>query len=96
MRPVSDLGISTFECTFNDLFLVKEYAEPYNKNAATYAKEIPRSTAAQALLNRRIEEKKQGIGRQRHPFVGKGLFSHFVIASFIKAFDSLHPDDCDD
>lgn len=78
------------------LIPVKEYAEPYNKNAATYAKEIPRSTAAQALLNQRIEEKKQGIGRQRHPFVGKGLFNHFIIASLIKAFDSLHFDDCND
>ncbi|KAF8807315.1 rhomboid-domain-containing protein [Phlegmacium glaucopus] len=42
--------------------------DPYN-NDATATKDLSRSTPAQASLNRRIENKKRGIGRQRHPFV---------------------------
>lgn len=57
-HPVED---TPFKRSVSDL----EYADPYDKNTTT-TKETP---AAQALLNRRIEEKKQGIGRQRRPFV---------------------------
>jgi hypothetical protein len=50
-----------------------EYAEPY-KNAAT-TRDISRTPEQQAFLNRRIEDKKQGIGCQKHPFVGRGLLT---------------------
>lgn len=48
---------------FDDL----EYADPNNKHS-TATKERSRSDAAQASLNQRIENKRRGIGRQKHPF----------------------------
>jgi len=56
-----------------------EYAEPYTQHPRAYAKGKSLANffaSAKYPLQQRIEDKKQGIGRQRYPFVGEVL--HFL------------------
>ena len=68
-----DLGIFIVSTAIQSLISVKEYAEPY-KNAASTG-DISRTPEQQARLNQHIQNKKQGIGIQRHAFVGRGLLT---------------------
>ena len=64
------------------LFIFLEYAEPDIQQRGN-AKEKPLANffaGAKYPLQQRIEDKKRGIGRQKYPFVGKGL--HFLSLGF--------------